>query len=125
MEQLAVSRPISPRSWLFISHAKTYFYSLDLENFATASRRCIGVVNKLIGSQLLDYTSDGRVRRGRMHKFVYYMYVLLGSRVVSVLDSGAVGPGFKLQLRRCRVTVLGLGKLFTHIVPLFTKQQNW
>ena len=25
----------------------------------------------------------------------------LGSRVVSVLDLGAEGPGFKLQLRRC------------------------
>jgi len=36
--------------------------------------------------------------------------------VVSVLDSGAVGPGFKSQPRRCRVTVLG--KLFTPIVPL-------
>ena len=47
----------------------------------------------------------------------------LGSRVVSVLDSGAEGPGFKLQLRRCRVTVLG--KLFTPTVPLFAKQQNW
>ena len=47
----------------------------------------------------------------------------LGSRVVSVLDSGAEGPGFKSQPRRCRVTVLG--KLFTPIVPLFTKQQNW
>ena len=47
----------------------------------------------------------------------------LGSRVVSVLDSGAEGPGFKSQSRRCRVTVLS--KLFTPIVPLFTKQQNW
>jgi len=47
----------------------------------------------------------------------------LGSRVVSVLDSGAEWPGFKSQSRRCRVTVLG--KLFTPIVPLFTKQQNW
>ena len=47
----------------------------------------------------------------------------LGSRVVSVLDSGAEGPGFKSQPRRCRVTVLG--KLFTPIVPLFAKQQNW
>jgi len=47
----------------------------------------------------------------------------LGSRVVSVLDSGAVGPGFKLQPRRCRVTFLG--KLFTPIMPLFTKQRNW
>jgi len=34
--------------------------------------------------------------------------------VVSVLDSGAEGPGFKSQSRRCRVTVLG--KLFTPIV---------
>jgi len=48
----------------------------------------------------------------------------LGSRVVSVLDSDAVGPGLKSsQPRRCRVTVLG--KLFTPIMPLFTKQQNW
>jgi len=39
----------------------------------------------------------------------------LGNRVVSVLDSGAKGPGFKSQ--PC--------KLFTPIVPLFTKQQNW
>ena len=48
----------------------------------------------------------------------------LGSRVDSVLDSGAEGPGFKSQSRRCRVTVL-LGKLFTPTAPLFTKQQNW
>jgi len=47
----------------------------------------------------------------------------LGSRVVSVLDSGAEESGFKSQSRRCRVTVLG--KLLTPIVPLFTKQQNW
>ena len=33
--------------------------------------------------------------------------VLIGSRVVSVLDSGAEGPGFKSQPRRCRVTALG------------------
>ena len=47
----------------------------------------------------------------------------LGSRVVSVLDSGTEGPGFKSQPRRCQVTVLG--KLFTLIVPLFTKLRNW
>jgi len=35
----------------------------------------------------------------------------LGSRVVSVLDSGAEGTGFKSQPRRCWVT--DLGKLFT------------
>ena len=46
----------------------------------------------------------------------------LGGRLVSVLDSGAEGPGFKSQPSCCRVTVLG--KLFTPVVPLFTKQQN-
>jgi len=46
-----------------------------------------------------------------------------GSRVVSVLNSGAEGPGFKSQPRCCLVTVVG--KLFTPIMPLFTKQQNW
>ena len=48
---------------------------------------------------------------------------VLAGRVVSVLGSGAEGPGFRSQPRRCRVTVLG--KLFTPIVPLFTKQRNW
>ena len=47
----------------------------------------------------------------------------LGSRVVSVLDSGVVGPGFILQPRCCRVTFVG--KLFTPVVPLFAKQRNW
>ena len=41
------------------------------------------------------------------------------SRVVSVLDSGTEAPGFKSQPQRCRVTVLG--KLYTPIMPLFTK----
>ena len=58
-----------------------------------------------------------------MSRFDYVSLLWLGSRVVSVLDSGAEGPGFKSQPRRCRVTVFG--KLFTPIVPLFTKQQNW
>jgi len=59
------------------------------------------------------------------HTFIHLLYTVgwLGSRVVSVLDSGAEGPGFKSQSQHCRVTVLG--KLFIPIVPLFTKQQNW
>ena len=40
--------------------------------------------------------------------------------MVSVLDSGAEGPGFKSQPRRCRITVLGCS-LFTPIVPLFNQ----
>jgi len=68
-------------------------------------------------------------------KLVYYYYSLvgyagsgwLGSRVFSVLDSGAEGSRFKShQPLRCRITVLAvLGKLFTPIVHLFTKQRNW
>ena len=63
-----------------------------------------------------------------VYNFVSYKPVYcigwLGSRVVSVLDSSTVGlgPGFKSQSRRCRVTVLC--KLFTPIVPLFIKQRN-
>ena len=79
----------------------------------------------------LIYSGTGLPRLGcpgkEAVKWVYYYYCCccgwLGSRVVSVLDSGAEGPGFKSQSRRCRVTVFG--KLFTPIVPLFTKQQNW
>jgi len=52
----------------------------------------------------------------------YIVVGWLGSRVISVLDSGAEGPEFKSQPRRCPVTVLD--KLFTPIVPLFTKQHK-
>ena len=38
--------------------------------------------------------------------FLLHVTRWLGSRVVSVLDSGAVGPGFKSQPRRCRVNSL-------------------
>jgi len=43
-------------------------YILDLENFATASGRCTGVMN--VDGQLVDYTYDGKARRGWMHKFI-------------------------------------------------------
>ena len=53
-----------------------YVYILDLENIATASRQCIGVVIKL-GGQLVDYTYDGRVCRGSwMHKVFFYIVTL-------------------------------------------------
>ena len=72
-----------------------------------------GTERRAIGSIVADYS---------VMFIVSSVEGLLSSRVVSVLDSGAEGPGFKSQSRRCRVTVLG--KLFTPIVPLFTKQQN-
>jgi len=37
--------------------------------------------------------------------YVYSASEWLDNRVVSVLDSGAVGPDFKSQSRRCRVSL--------------------
>ena len=56
--------------------------------------------------------------RGVFFRYILYCIIrsVVDSRVVSVLDSGAEGNS-------CRVTALG--KLFTPIVPLFTKQRNW
>ena len=42
----------------------------------------------------------------------------LGSRVISELDSGAEGPGFKSQPRRCRVTVTNRQTVHTHCAPV-------
>jgi len=50
--------PLSGRGEGHVSN----FYILDLENFATASRRCIGMINKLVDGQLIDYTYDCRAR---------------------------------------------------------------
>ena len=46
-------------------------------------------------------TADGQVRLGDWFSHSYSPLGWLGSRVVSVLDSGAEVPGFKSQLRRC------------------------
>jgi len=51
--------PLSGRGEGHVSN----FYILDLDNL-TASHQCIGVINKLVDSQLVDYTYDGRVHRG-------------------------------------------------------------
>ena len=74
----------------------------------------------------LFYKHCGRFGILQQYSYEFYCFgdcnlLLRVARVVSVLDSGAEGPGFRSQLRRCRVTVLG--KLLTPIVPLF-KQQN-
>jgi len=55
--------PLNGRSQ---GHMST-FYILNLENFARASRRCVGVINKLVDGQHVDYTYDDRARRGWMH----------------------------------------------------------
>ena len=123
---------------LSVLSSRTFSETAERENFATANRsRCQQNSSRM---ELAD-TCDGRrvvavyctsVNCNRLTpllRFVVHFWYIprnpLGSRVVSVLDSGAEGPGFKSQPqpRRCRVTVLG--KLFTPIVPLCTKQQNW
>jgi len=58
--------PLSGRGQGYCSN----FHILDLENFATPSRRCIGVINKLVDGQLVDYTYDGRASCGWMHEFI-------------------------------------------------------
>ena len=78
------------------------------------------VQRRLVGSECIRYMLMFYAFRVLQIRFAIQGW--LGSRVVSVLDSGAEGPGFKSQSRCCRVTVLG--KLFTPIVPLFTKQRN-
>jgi len=78
---------------------KFYFFFVDLSRVAYANAQYLWCSFEF----RLDYANYG----------------WLGSRVVSVLDSGAEGSGFKSQSRRFRVTVLG--KLFTPIMSLFTK----
>jgi len=73
------------------------------------------------------WETDGAPRKNHQSVILTFVFISrvigwLGSRVVRVLDSGAEGPGFKSQLRCFWVTVLG--KLFTPIVPLFTKQHK-
>ena len=41
------------------------------------------------------------------HRPIYLLTAITTRGLGSVLDSGAEGPGFKSQSRRCRVTVLG------------------
>ena len=74
------------------------------------------------GCQLLIYNSSRKFRRHNNENCAVFCFMSPGggseiffrsnSRVVSVLDSGAEGPGFKPQPRRCRVKVLG--KLHTN-----------
>jgi len=87
---------------------------------AAAAAACIGVASYAAAAHLL-----APPRLPTVYFFLPHLgaYGWPSSRLVSVLDSGAEGPGFKSQPRRSHVTVIG--KLITPIVPLFTKQRNW
>ena len=102
---------------------------------ANAGTATFTVKGTRLNADLFQQFSDGKRRLNvdsvqYVHFIAFLPFVIyplytwwLGSRVVDMLDSGAVGPGFKSQPQRCQVTVLG--KLLTPIVPLFTKQRNW
>ena len=125
------SAPILKRA-LKVKHSMMQLYILKLLKMQTkylgrqwrkSNMKTMSAIYQKVRHRLTD---DWAYGNGQPFTTGFYCTALcgwLGSRVVSVLDSGAVGPGFKLQPRRCRVTVLG--KLFTPIVPLFTKQRNW
>ena len=104
-----------PRQWLM-----TIRFIQGRSRWAITS-----LTNELSPTQTnLSNKSVPRSRLSRCNKYTSVICLWwLASRVVSVLDSGAERPGFKSQPRRCLVTVLG--KLFTPVVTLFTKQQNW
>jgi len=93
-------------------------------NIAILSLRdCVSGFLNTEGRQVSKLTwQNGRIAGSQNCRPSNSLQEWLGSRVASVLDSGAVEPGFKSQPRRCRITVLG--KLFTPIVPLFIKQRN-
>ena len=53
---------------------------------------------KVKGQAVQSWSGNRRTNRG---DFATFLEGWIGSRVVSVLDSGADGPGFKSQPRRC------------------------
>ena len=119
-----------PRNDKVIFSALQWFYSVGWVTAGAFNHHVVQFTPKVSLSELVEQEPWRRGNPadtglpGRWPLRLHTIYIgWLGSRVVSVLDSGAEGLGFKSQLRRCQVTVLG--KLFTPIVPLFTKQQNW
>jgi len=118
-----------------ISEIGRMIYKFLHLNFKKAWYRCLAVgcrgsfVSTSESCRLAPFTEDIPATQPAIADPIQVRYLFvrysqwLGSRVVSVLDSGAERPGFKSQPQRCRVTVLG--NLFTPVVPLFTKQRNW
>jgi len=98
-----------------------------LHPFHVAWRLCTNTKVHNVSQRHQRATANDNMRRTFGERWTYGLRCApssgwLGSRVVSVLDSGAEGPGLTSQPQRCRVTVFG--KLFTPIVPLFSKQRN-
>ena len=80
----------------------------DSDYNPSGQRNAIGRVRRSarkIDTQLITHRVQVNYIMYDLNKLMYDLIRLLGSRVVSVLDSGAEGPGFKSQPRRCRVTL--------------------
>ena len=86
---------------------------------------CVSVGHDLSCANMTEQAGHKPGKRRILREFFLLIYGpgWLGSRVVSMPNSGAEGPGFKSQPRCCPVTVLG--KLFRPVVPPFTVQRNW
>jgi len=59
--------PLSGRGHGHVSN----LYTVDLENFATASRWCTGVINELVDGRFVDYIYDGQARRAEYTSLLY------------------------------------------------------
>jgi len=118
-----IARPCSRKHFLPVKKISILISELELESGWTTVQTINGEGPDTDTHTQYDRTTRPTKLVDNNIYFSSHTGGLLGSRLVSVLDSGAEGPGFKSQPRRCRVTVLG--KLFTPIMPLFIKQQNW
>ena len=79
-------------------------------------------VASAVTTAVVSPASSPNLRRPVRTLWAVKRFIMVAEWLACWRDSGAEGPGFKSHSRRCRVTVLG--KLFTPVVPLFTKQRN-
>ena len=123
VSEVAVAKPVRYLSILptckVYTHTHTHTHTASACLPAGRARSSRTITTNNARRYCIAYYSS---RHATLHATTSYLR-WLDSRVVSVLDSGAEGSGFESQPRRCRV--IALGKLFTPIVPLFTKHQNW
>jgi len=104
-------RPLNWKAWWWWKFSVIELWKTELlKRLSPLMTTCLGLRHTFENRLVARFLNDSSC-----YLHVYRLHLgCLGSWVVSVLDSGAEGPGFNLQSRRCRVTVLG--KLFTPIV---------
>jgi len=83
------------------AHLSLIHSSWTEQNSSSNHMYCNGIVQL----QLANYCSFFVLWSSFYLRYVHNTCEWLGSRVVSVLDSGAEGPGFKSRSRRCRVSL--------------------